>query len=245
MTEEPFRWLEAIANRRDYVQQQIATGTPVFAVSLEAGILLLGVGSGQSKVFEVFDRQAMAALGHPADIERVRQILIDAAHLEAFTRAGADVNVRRLVSFGLSPQLKQSFEQIFQAPFMINLLLAEVADKPAQDVLVQVNFDGGFQIQHGGVMVAMPKPELLPATGEWLRKHIDPKLTPEKAALALLQAWDALVRNEALPEAPDLSGALPTTCREQLTGKVVEAALLERQGGNVARYVPLIPFASG
>lgn len=244
MTEEPFRWLEAIANRRDYVQQQIATGSPVFAVSLEAGILLLGVGSGQSKVFEIFDRQAMAALGHPADIERVRQMLIDAAHLEAFTRAGADVNVRRLVSFGLSPQLKQSFEQIFQAPFMINLLLAEVAEKPAQDVLVQVNFDGGFQVQHGGVMVAMPKPELMPATVEWLHKHIDPKLTPDKAALVLLQAWDALVRNEALPEAPDLSGNLPPTCREQLTGKVVEAALLGRQGGNVARYTPLIPFAS-
>lgn len=245
MTEEPFRWLEAIANRRDYVQQQIAAGSPVFAVSLESGILLLGVGSGQSKVFEIFDRQAMAALGHPADIERVRQMLIDAAHLEAFTRAGADVNVRRLVSFGLSPQLKQSFEQIFQAPFMINLLLAEVAEKQAQDVLVQVHFDGGFQIQHGGVMVALPKPELVPATVEWLRKHIDPDLTPDKATFVLLQAWDALARNEALPETPDLSGTLPATCREQLTGKVVEAALLERQSGSAARYVPLIPFASG
>ncbi len=245
MTEEPFRWLEAIANRRDYVQQQIATGSPVFAVSLDAGILLLGVGSGQSKVFEVFDRQAMAALGHPADIERVRQILIDAAHLEAFTRAAADVNVRRLVSFGLSPQLKQSFEQIFQAPFMINLLLAEVAEKPAQDVLVQVSFDGGFVIQHGGVMVAASKPEQVTSVTKWLKDSIDPKLPPEKASLVLLLAWDALVRNQSLPETVDLTDGLPLTCREQLTGKVVEAALLERQSVNLARYVPLTPYLPG
>ena len=245
MTEEPFRWLEAIANRRDYVQQQIATGSPVFAVSLEAGILLLGVGGGQSKVFEIFDRQAMAALGHPADIERVRQILIDAAHLEAFTRAAADVNVRRLVSFGLSPQLKQSFEQIFQAPFMIDLLLAEVAERPALDVLVKVNFDGGFQIQHGGVMVAAAKPEQVATTAEWLKKNIDAKLPPSKAALILLVAWDALVRNQALPETPDLSGGLPPACLEQLNGKMVEAALLERQGSSAARYTPLIPLLTG
>jgi proteasome alpha subunit len=245
MTEEPFRWLEAIANRRDYVQQQIATGSPVFAVSLEAGILLLGVGSGQSKVFEIFDRQAMAALGHPADIERVRQILIDAAHLEAFTRAGADVNVRRLVSFGLSPQLKQSFEQIFQAPFMIDLLLAEVAEQPSKDVLVHVNFDGGFQIQHGGVLVAASKPEQVALATGWLKKNLDQKQAPETAALILLIAWDALVRNQPLPDMVEVSRKLPDALLEQLTGRVVEAALLERKGGNVARYVPLIPLLTG
>ncbi|HEY1171876.1 MAG TPA: hypothetical protein VGH19_10940 [Verrucomicrobiae bacterium] len=245
MTEEPFRWLEAIANRRDYVQQQIAAGSPVFAVSLETGVLLLGVGSGQSKVFEIFDRQAMAALGHPADIERVRQMLIDAAHLEAFTRASADVNVRRLVSFGLSPQLKQSFEQVFQAPFLITLLLAEVAEQANQDVLVQVNFDGGFQIQHGGVMVATPKQEQVASTTEWLKKHIDQKQTPERAALILLLAWDALVSGQALPETVDVSVKLPDALRENLNGKVVEAALLERKSTNVARYTPRIPLLTG
>ena len=245
MTEEPLRWLEAIANRRDYVQQQIAAGSPVFAVSLEAGILLLGVGSGHSKVFEIFDRQAMAALGHPADIERVRQTLIDAAHLEAFTRAGADVNLRRLVSFGLSPQLKQSFEQIFQAPFMIELLLAEVAERPASDVLMQVSFDGGFQIQHGGVMMASAKPDQITSTVEWLKKHIDTKLTPTQAAQVLLLAWDALVRKQPLPDAVDLSAGLPPACLESLSGKVVEAALLERNGKDAARYTPLIPLLAG
>ncbi|MBM3831523.1 MAG: proteasome subunit alpha, partial [Verrucomicrobia bacterium] len=130
MTEEPYRWLEAVANRREYVREQLRGGSPVFAVSLPDGILLLGVGAGRSKVFELHDRLALAGLGHPADIEKVRQAAIDAAHLEAFTRAPEDVSLRRLVSFGLSAQLKQNFEQLFTAPTLVELLFAEVGSEP-------------------------------------------------------------------------------------------------------------------
>jgi len=100
MTEEPYRWLEAVANRREYVRDQLKGGSPALAASLPDGILLLGVGGGQSKVFELFDRHALAGLGHPADIEKIRQAAIDAAHTEAFTRAPEDVSLRRLVGFG-------------------------------------------------------------------------------------------------------------------------------------------------
>src|SRR5215469_16757818 len=159
MTEEPYRWLEAVSNRREYVNEQLKGGTPVFAVSLPDGILLLGVGSGNSKVFELFDRHALAGLGHPADIEKIRQAAIDAAHTEAFTRAPEDVSLRRLVGFGLSPQLKTNFEQIFTAPFLVELLLTEIGPEPAKDLLLRLHFDGAFQFQNGGVMVAAAQPD--------------------------------------------------------------------------------------
>src|ERR1700742_554547 len=148
MTEEPYRWLEAIGNRREYVHEQLKGGSPVFAASLPEGILLVGVGSGQSKVFELFDRHALAGLGHPADIEKIRQAAIDAAHVEAFTRAPEDVSLRRLVSYGWSPQLKTNFEQIFSAPFLVELLLAELGAAPAQDLFFRLHFDGASQMQH-------------------------------------------------------------------------------------------------
>src|SRR5271165_3258043 len=134
MTEEPYRWLEAVANRREYVRDQLKGGSPVLAASLPDGVLLVGVGGGQSKVFELFDRHALAGLGHPADIEKIRQTAIDAAHTEAFTRAPEDVTLRRLVSFGLSPQLKTNFEQIFTAPILVELLLAELGTDAAHDL---------------------------------------------------------------------------------------------------------------
>ena len=99
MIEEPYRWLEAVANRREYVREQLKGGSPALAASLPDGILLVSIGSGQSKVFELFDRHALAGLGHPADIEKIRQAAIDAAHVEAFSRAPEDVSLRRLVSF--------------------------------------------------------------------------------------------------------------------------------------------------
>ena len=76
MTEEPYRWLEAIGNRREYIRDQLKGGTPVFAVSRPEGILLVGVGQGMSKVFEIYDRHGFAAIGHPVDIEKIRQAAI-------------------------------------------------------------------------------------------------------------------------------------------------------------------------
>src|SRR5205807_10455230 len=99
MTEEPYRWLEAVENRREYVREQLKGGSPAFGVKLPEGILLLAVGTGNSKVFELFDRHALAALGHPADIEKIRQAAIDAAQMEAFTRGPEDVSLRRVIRF--------------------------------------------------------------------------------------------------------------------------------------------------
>src|SRR5438046_1782625 len=168
MTEEPYRWLEAVSNRREYVREQLKGGSPAFAVSLPEGILLLSVGAGQSKVFELFDRHALTGLGHPADLEKIRQAAIDAAHMEAFTRAPEDVSLRRLVGFGLSPQLKTHFEQLFSAPFLVELLLAEVGPEPGQDVLLRLHFDGAFRFQADGVMVAASAPEAEAAAQDWL-----------------------------------------------------------------------------
>src|SRR5580704_14268667 len=167
MTEEPYRWLEAVGNRREYVREQLKGGSPALAASLPEGILLIGVGGGQSKVFELFDRHALAGLGHPADMEKIRQAAIDAAHVEAFTRAPEDVSLRRLVGFGLGPQLKTNFEQIFSAPFLVELVLAELASEPAHDLLFRLHFDGSYQTQFGGVLMAASDPEAEAAGQKW------------------------------------------------------------------------------
>src|SRR5262249_18409626 len=159
MTEEPYRWLEAIGNRREYIREQMKGGTPVFALSRPEGILLLGVGQGQSKVFEIYDRHAFAALGHPVDIERVRQAAIEAAHLEGFNRSAKDVTLRRLIGFSLSSILKASFEQIFSPPFIVESIFAELGTQPAQDVLVRVRYDGNHHYETSGVMVAGHDPK--------------------------------------------------------------------------------------
>ena len=200
MTEEPYRWLEAVANRREYVREQLRGGSPVFAVSLPDGILLLGVGAGRSKIFELHDRLALAGLSHPADIEKVRQAAIDAAHLEAFTRAPEDVSLRRLVSFGLSPQLKQNFEQLFTAPTLVELLIVELGNDPGQDLLANLHFDGAFQLQTGGLAVAANTPEAEAAAKTWLTTALAGQTDRAAVADLLLQAWWVLTENKSFTD---------------------------------------------
>lgn len=236
MTEEPYRWLEAMANRREYVRDQLKGGSPVFAASLPDGILLLGVGGGQSKVFELFDRHALAGLGHPADIEKVRQAAIDAAHLEAFTRAADDVSLRRLIGFGLSPQLKTQFDQIFSAPFLVELLLAELGAEPALDSLFRLHFDGAFQVQSGGALLAASLPEAESAGQTWLNEALRDKTSRSEVVDLLLQAWWCQVQNKWLAESVPDAAQRQAGWREAVKGKTVEMGWLARRGPRPARY---------
>lgn len=239
MIEEPYRWLEAIANRREYVREQLKSGTPVFAASLPGGILLLGVGSGQSKVFELFDRHALAGLGHPADIEKIRQAAIDAAHMEAFTRAPEDVSLRRLVGFGLSPQLKNNFEQIFSAPFLVELLLVELGPAADQDLLLRLHFDGAFETQTRGVLVAANAPEPEAAAEIWLAQALDGKDQLNEVADLLLQAWWVLTQNRSFTESVPPEAERRDGWRKAINGRVVEIGWLRRDDARRVRYESL------
>ncbi len=144
MIEEPYRWVEAIANRREYIEDQLRRGSPIVLVNYADGLLLLTVSRETRKVFEIYDRIGFAALGHPADIERMRLVAIDLAHMEGFNRAVNDVSLRRLVNFGMSPALKGAFEQVYSAPLIVKMLLAELGDDPDHDALVKLDYDGSL-----------------------------------------------------------------------------------------------------
>jgi proteasome alpha subunit len=46
MYEEPYRWVEAVGNRRQYLDDQLKEGTPVVGVAYERGILLMSMSKG-------------------------------------------------------------------------------------------------------------------------------------------------------------------------------------------------------
>jgi proteasome alpha subunit len=231
MTEEPYRWLEAISNRREYIREQLKSGTPVFALSRPEGILLVGVGQGQSKVFEIYDRHAFAALGHPVDIEKLRQSAIEAAHLEGFNRSTRDVTLRRLVSFSLSSALKNAFEQVFAPPIIVESIFAELGERPGQDSLVRLHYDGDHNYDASGVVVAHREPQAEAEAAEWIRKTLSPGDGLPTAVSVCLTAWQALTSEKGFAGL-----TLPPEPRLQVDGKVIEAALLDRQRPGPVHY---------
>ena len=106
MIDEPYRWVEAISNRREYIENELATGSPTIGLSFSDGILLLTFGRDRRKIFEIYDRIAMGAIGHPGDIERLRMMAIELASTEGFTRSAADVSLRRMATYSFSPALE-------------------------------------------------------------------------------------------------------------------------------------------
>jgi proteasome alpha subunit len=235
MTDEPYRWLEAVAQRREYVRDQIREATPVFAVGLPEGILVLGVGAPGTKVFEVHDRHAVAALGHPSDIERIRQAAIDAAHLEAFTRAPEDLSLRRLVGFSLSAAVKAAFENLNAAPVLAEFLFVELGASPDQDVFARLNADGGFSFT-GRFCVAAARGESgIRASLESSLEGVDDRM---EAARRCQEAWESWVAGETGRPGVPVSGGAPNR-------PSWEAAWLRRHGGPAARFEPLPLHALG
>src|SRR5437879_9337090 len=163
MIEESYRWVEAIANRREYVEGQLAPGSPIAAVGYLEGILFVTLGQTRQKLFEIYDRIAMGAIGHPGDIERLRMAAIEMASTEGFTRSAADVSLRRLVHYSLSPVLKSAFEQIYGAPYLARMLFAEVGARPEDDLFLRVEYDG--EIASNGATYARARQDFAVLSG--------------------------------------------------------------------------------
>src|SRR6476619_5530044 len=149
MIEEPYRWVEAIANRREYIEGQLAPGSPIAALGYREGILFITLGQTRQKLFEIYNRIAMGAIGHPGDIERLRMAAIELASTEGFTRSAQDVSLRRLASYSLSPALKAAFEQIYGPPYLARLLVAELGRGSHPNLFVRMEYDGSYHTNGG------------------------------------------------------------------------------------------------
>ena len=245
MIEEPYRWVEAIANRREYIETQLAPGSPIAALSYRDGILFVTVGRARQKLFEIYDRIAMGAIGHPGDIERLRMAAIELASTEGFTRSAADVSLRRLAFYSLSPLLKTAFEQVYGAPYLARMIFAEVGPAPAEDLFLRVEYDGSITANGPATDAQPPRFSAVSGTARgtelmeaFLRREHDPACTLNRAMKLALDAWSA----GSMPAKEEGGNEIPTAealrqyRTEELQRATVEAGVLERSGPNAIRY---------
>ena len=169
MFDEPYRWTEAVSNRHGYVQSKMQKSQPVLAVPYNEGAILLAICPQPGKVYEVYDRIAMGGAGHPADVERLRMVLLDMAHLEGFNRSERDVTLTRLVQFGLAPALKQNFEEVQRAPYLVQLVLVEIGPDDSNRFF-KINYDGHWETFKAGTIIGGPK-----KMSDWVQKEIRSK----------------------------------------------------------------------
>ena len=240
----PYDWNEAIRHRSEYIEERLAEGSPVSAISCREGVLLVTVRAAQRKLFEVYERLAFSAVGQQADIEAVRLGAIDFAHQEGYLRSPDDVTVGRVVA-AISPAVKKAFGDQFAAPLVLRALFAEVGKSPEADTLYVLGYDGEFRVARGFAVVAgTPHAEqrmaeyLASALGDGAGRGGD--APPVSDALQVgLQAWAigrmqrrAREEGEAAPTPEDAAAFL----KHALSEGEVEAAVLERDIRRESRF---------
>lgn len=256
-----YDWNNALRQRDEYVDDRIKDGSPIVSVSFPDGILLLTLRAGQRKIFEVYDRLIMGALGKQSDIEALRIAAIDTAHKEGFERSPDDVSIQRLVGFALSPAIKRVYNDNQAIPLTVRAVFGELGRTPAQDHLFVLGYDGEFKTQSQVAVAAGST--YAEEQAETSLKEANPQTLPD-ALKAALTAWGVgrarlAPKKESDEEEDDFarfidgapSGSLGDTddkgpkasddpavaIREALkSGLTVEAALLSRSTRREVKY---------
>lgn len=237
---EPYRWVQAMHNRREYIQERLREYSPVVGLSCERGILLFTVSSHARKTYEIYDRIAFGGMGHPADVERIRLMAIDLAHLEGFSRSTHDVTLQRLVNFGICPQVKHAFELIHEAPFVFRCIFAELGETSRSNLFCRVDYDGssGFNMASSDssgtpFAVAASTPASEGEIVEFLTDHVKSINHPiEEATQLAAQAWTVgmdAVRRSAFEEPDYEIGSLKRRWKELQTRGSVQMMMLDRE----------------
>ena len=201
---------QVMKDRADYARKGIARGRSVLAVTYADGILFVAENpsSALHKVSEIYDRIAFAAVGKYNEFENLRVAGVRLADLRGYAYDRADVTGRALAN-----AYAQTLGTIFTEsgkPYEVEIVVAEVGDRPGDDQLYRLTYDGSVAEEHGFIVMGGNSDPI----ATHIREHHDPD-APLATAVKLAVA--ALV----LPT-PD--GTEPRT----IAGDDLEAAVLDR-----------------
>ena len=220
----PYDWQEGIGNRAQYIENKLAQGSPVIAVSLSRGILVFTYRRQARKIFEIYDRIVFAGIGQQSDVEALRIAALEFASKEGYNRSEEDVTIQR-VATGLTAPLKKAFSDFSASPFVARTFFAEVNDTPDQDLYYTLDYDGDYAVSHQSAVISGS------------HEHSD-------AILKKLEGFDAATEPDAAIELLKHAWATPVSedddIASRLDGLSPEAVLVERSNAREDRFRMLI-----
>ncbi|HXN07044.1 MAG TPA: hypothetical protein VN944_08285 [Nitrospiria bacterium] len=240
MFEEPYRWVEAIRHRREYLEDQLSGGSPVVGLSWKNGAVLATAESATQKIYEIYDQIAFGGIGHPSDLEKLRATVLETAHIEGFNRSPGDVNLQRLIKFGIAPVIKQAFEEILHSPFIARLLFVEISIPSRKPYFLRINYDGIFdESSRDGILA--PTSALSEKMSRFIQaQNLLPDLALDEAVQWAMRTWAI----SKLPSGPEENGESPggetqkldRLIRENLSSWKPEISVLDLELPGTSKY---------
>ena len=144
---------QVMKDRADYARKGIARGRSLVALECAPGVLIVADNGSRtlSKISEIYDRVAFAAVGKYNEFQMLRVAGIRQADLKGYSFAREDVNARSLAdAYG------QTLGQVFtheMKPYEVEILLAQVGATQESDELYHITYDGTVMDEQGGTVL--------------------------------------------------------------------------------------------
>ena len=133
---------QLMQDKAEYAKKGIAKGRSIVAIEYRDGVLFVADNPSNSlfKISEIYDNIAFSGAGRYSEFESLRKAGIQHADLKGFMYSREDVTARSLAN-GYSQTLGTIFSQELK-PFEVEILLAQIGERPDQTELYRIAFDG-------------------------------------------------------------------------------------------------------
>jgi proteasome alpha subunit len=142
---------QVMRDKAEYARQGIARGRSCVTLQYAGGILLVAPNpsSALHKISEMYDRIAFAAVGRYNEYENLRKAGVTYADITGYQFDRHDVTAR-----GIANWYAQTLGTIFTdqlKPFEVEIVVAEVGERPEDDQIYRITFDGSVTDEPGFV----------------------------------------------------------------------------------------------
>jgi proteasome alpha subunit len=142
---------QVMRDKAEYARQGIARGRSCVTLEYAGGILLVAPNpsSALHKISEMYDRIAFAAVGRYNEYENLRKAGVTYADITGYQFDRHDVTAR-----GIANWYAQTLGSIFTdqlKPFEVEIVVAEVGERPEDDQIYRITFDGSVTDEPGFV----------------------------------------------------------------------------------------------
>src|SRR3954462_12293587 len=135
---------QLVREKAEFARRNIARGRPLIAATFADGIVLASENTNPTlhKISEIYDRIAFAGVGLYGESARMGRAGLQPADVKGYQFSREDVEARALANL-----YAQALHTIFTheiKPYEIEILVAEVAAAPADDLLYRIQYDGSL-----------------------------------------------------------------------------------------------------
>jgi proteasome alpha subunit len=207
---------QQMKDRADYARKGIARGRSVVVLAYADGVLFVAENPSRAlhKVSEIYDRIAFAAVGKYNEFESLRIGGVRHADTRGYMYDRHDVSGRALANL-YAQTLGTIFSSVGEKPFEVEIVVAEVGDRVAEDQIYRLTYDGSVSDEGGFVAMGGYAERITTELQQHYRAELD-------LAAALRTAVDALARDNGEPRS--------------LTPEQLEVAVLDRTRHQVRKF---------